>query len=220
MRIAMIFGLTLSTVAFAQRPPARDQAPAALFADLKGAGDTPGVRFFATLPEQARQALNKDGQAVLDQSAKSDGPALIRAVARFDRPIDEVWAIISRPSEQQSYLPHVTQSKTVGDRTADGESVDFVVSFLFTFRYRTQHWFYPEDKRLEWSLDPKGGDGLTEQLGYWQLYRLDDKHTIGEYGTRIVVRGALLNFLRSLGERGGVRDALTAFRQHVDAAKP
>lgn len=219
-RLLVLVGCLVASQAWAERPPPRDRAPAEFFSDLKGGDDTPGARFLATLPEKARKALSQDGQVVLDQQSSASGPALIRAVARFSKPKHEVWAIISRVSEQHSFLPHVEQSKTYGERTAEGEANDYVVSFLFTFRYRTQHWFYADDSRLEWNLDPAGGDGLVEQLGFWQLYELDEHTTVAEYGTRLVVRGAFINFLRSLGEKGGVRDALTAFRKHVDAAKP
>ncbi|MBL8920145.1 MAG: hypothetical protein JNJ54_14865 [Myxococcaceae bacterium] len=202
-----------------ERPPSRDRAPAAFFAEPQGGSTTPGARFIASLPEDARRALAKDLQVVLDQSSKDGGPALIRAVAKFGRPKAEVWELITRTSDQHTFLPHVTQSRRVGERTAEGEVNDYVVAFFFTFKYRTQHWFYPDQSRLEWNLDPSGEDGLVEQLGFWQLYELDEKTTVGEYGTRIVVRGSFINFLRSLGERGGVKDALTAFRRHVNAAK-
>lgn len=211
--------LVLASSGWAQQPPSRERAPAEFFTDLKGGTDTPGARFIASLPEAARKALAKDQQVVLDQTSKDGGPALIRAVARFGRPKAEVWELITRTSDQHTFLPHVTQSKTFGERTAEGERNDYVVAFFFTFKYRTQHWFYADQSRLEWNLDPSGEDGLVEQLGFWQLYELDEKTTVGEYGTRIVVRGAFINFLRSLGERGGVKDALTAFRRHVNAAK-
>jgi hypothetical protein len=219
MRIVTLLAVLFATTGWAQMPPPRDRAPAAFFAEPMGGGDSPGARFIASLPEAARKALAKDQQVVLDQTSKDGGPALIRAVARFGRPKAEVWELITRTSDQHTFLPHVTQSKRVGERTAEGEVNDYVVSFFFTFKYRTQHWFYADQSRLEWNLDPSGEDGLVEQLGYWQLYELDEKTTVGEYGTRLVVRGSFINFLRSLGERGGVRDALTAFRRHVNAAK-
>ncbi len=201
------------------RPPARDHAPAEFFAAADGGVDAPGARFLATLPVSARDAVRREGYALLDQKSAGGGPSLLRAVVRFDRPRDEVFALITQPSQQKTFLPHVEQSKTVGERTAEGEAIDMVVSFLFTFRYRTQHWYYPDEHRMEWNLDTAGGDGLMEQFGFWQLYELDEKTTIAEYGTRIVARGALLNFLRSLGERGAIGDALEAFRKHVHTAK-
>lgn len=219
MRHLLALTCCLSSLALAERPPAREHAAPELFTELKGGSDTPGARFLATLPEAARKAVEKDGQVVLDQKSTSSGPALIRAVARFSRPKAEVWQLITRVSDQSKFLPHVDKSETVGERTVDGEVNDYVVAFLFTFRYRTQHWFYGEEARLEWNLDPSGGDGLVEQLGFWQLYELDENTTIAEYGTRLVVRGAFINFLRSLGEKGGIRDSLIAFRKHIDAAK-
>ena len=205
--VVMLSGL----VAFAERPPARGRA------QLPEGEQTAGARVLATLPAAARDAIRKDGQAVLDSKSKEDG--LLRAVIRFDRPRDEVFAVITQPSAQEHYLPHVTQSKTVGTRTAEGESIDIVVSFLFTFRYRAQHWFYPEQHRMEWNLDPKGENGLTEQVGFFQLYELDEHTTIAKYGMKVVARDGFLNFLRGLGERGGVAEAITAMREHVASTK-
>jgi ribosome-associated toxin RatA of RatAB toxin-antitoxin module len=216
----MLLAALTCSLAWAERPEQKGHAPAELFTNLDGGTDTPGARYLATLTPSAREAVRKDAQVVLDQKIESGGPTLIKAVVRFDRPKAEVFALIAQPSEQHTFLPHVEQSKTFGERTAEGEANDYVVSVVFTFKYRTQHWFYPEAGRVEWALDPKGGDGLAEQEGYWQLYELDEKTTIGEYGTHLTAKGAILNFFRSLGERGAVADSLTAFRKHIDTAKP
>lgn len=200
-----------SLVVFAERPPARHHAKPELLQGTDGL--TPGARFLATLSPSAREELRRKGQVVLDQSANGKDN-LIRAVVRFERPRDQVFAVITQPARQREYLPHVTQSSSVG-RSAEGESVDMVVSFLFTFRYRTQHWFYPEESRMEWNLDPSGEKGLKEQVGFWQLYELDEKTTIGEYGTHVASDSDFLNFLRGLGERGGIADALGSMRKYV-----
>lgn len=211
--------LTLSSLAHAERPPAKGHAAAELFTNSDGGTETPGQKFLQTLSAAEREKLKKDGQVVLDSKVVSGGPMMVRAVAIFKRPKAEAYALITRPSEQSSYLPHVSESKLVGAHTAEAESNDYVVSFLFTFKYRTQHWFYPEDFRSEWQLDPAGGDGLSAQEGFWQLYTLDDETTVGEYATHLVARSAFLNFFRSLGERGGIADALIAFKKHIETAK-
>lgn len=216
---AVVALLTASSVAHAERPPPRGRAPAALLAGSVVDPGTPGARFLAGLPAEARRSLEKQGQVLLEQPGSGAGGA-IRAVLRFERPRDEVFAILSRPSEQSSYLPNVTQSKTVGARSAEGERTDLVVSVLFTIAFRTQSWFYPEEHRIEWTLDPTGADGLVAQEGFFQLYELDERTTLAEYETRVVARGGLLEFFRGLGAKGGVTDALTATRRHVATAKP
>lgn len=202
-----------SLLAFAERPPAKGAAAPEVIAGTDAL--TPGARFLARLPPATRETLRKQGHAVLEQQPGATSDGLLRAVIRFEKPRDQVFAIITQPSEQVGYLPHVTQSKTVGARTEEGEATDMVVSFFITLRYRTQHWFYPEEHRMEWTLDGAGEDGLTDQAGYFQLYELDAKTTIAEYGTRVVAKGGFINFLRGLGERGGVSEALTAVRRHV-----
>lgn len=212
-RLMLAALIVTSVVAFAERPEARGHALPDVMVGVDAL--TPGARFVAKLPPSARAALERDAQVVLDATKDQ---TLVRAVMRFDRPIDEAFAIITQPSRQTTYLPHVTQSKTVV-RSDEGEVNDMVVSFLFTIRFRTRHWFYPEQHRMEWSLDPSGEAGLTEQAGFFQLYALDEKTTIAEYGTRVVARDGFLELLRGLGERGGVAEALTAIRKHVTAQR-
>lgn len=206
---------TLAAFSAHARPPAKGHGPTLPALD---GGGTEGARYLATLPSAVREALERDGLVLLPQPA--GGSTMVRAVARFRRPRAEVFALVSQPAQQQTYVPHVETSKSLGDRTAEGERIDFVVSYVFSLKYRTQHWFYPEEGRVEWSLDPAGGDGLQEQEGYWQLYELDASTTVAEYGTHVAAKGSGLNFLRGLGERGGVEEALTAVRKHVDAARP
>jgi uncharacterized protein YndB with AHSA1/START domain len=202
MKALVVVTLLVSAVAQAQRPPAKGHAQ-----------HTDGAQYLATLPAEKRAVLEQKGLVVLSQK---DG--VVRAAVKFDRPRDEVFAAITQPSTQVGYLPHVTKSKTA-TATRDGEATDMEVSFLFVFRYRTQHWLYPEQHRMEWSLDPSGEDGLTDQEGFWQLYELDERTTVAEYATKVVAKGAFLNFLRGLGERGGVEEALAAFRAHATRAQ-
>jgi hypothetical protein len=217
IRSTSLVTLVLSVSVVAQ-PPARGHSLPEVVVGVDAL--TPGARFLRTLTPPTRAELEKNAQVVLATPGGSGRDGLIHAVLRFERPLDEAFAILTQPSTQATWLPHVTQSKTVGERTAEGETNDLVVSCFFTFRFRVQHWFYAQEHRMEWALDPSGEDGLREQTGYFQLYALDDKTTIAEYGIRVVARDGFLNFLRSLGERGGVAEALTATRTHVAKAKP
>lgn len=189
-------------------------------ASLDGGTPMSGAQYLAGLSPEVRASLAKNGFALLGSQSATSGPSIVRAVVRFDRPKAEVFSIITRPSEQQSFLPHVEKTQTVGEADATGEVIDTLVRFLFVFRYRTQHWFYPEASRMEWSLVPTPDADLSEQWGFWQLYTLNESTTVAEYGTRLKMRGALVNFLRGLGERGGVEEALIAFRKHVHSATP
>lgn len=207
--------VTTSFPSLAQRPPAQGHAPAELLVTTGPA--TPGARFLATLPAATRKALQRNGQVLLDQKME-DTSGMVRAVLRFERPLDEVFALITQPSLQTKYLPHVTKSKTVGEHTPEGEATDMEVTVLVTIRYRTQHWFYPEEHRMEWTLDPSGANGLKEQSGYFQLYALDDQTTVAEYGTKVVARDKLINAVRRGAERASIADALVAMRKYVAAA--
>jgi hypothetical protein len=216
-RIQLLVLLLTPALAGAERPPPKGQ-PTAFASSGDGGTRTAGANYLAALPEAARKTLEKEGVVVLDQQAKEAGPAFLRAVVRFNRPIAQVYPLLSHPAEQSKFLPHVDQSTTFGGRTDEGEAVDYKVVWLFSFEHRTQHWFYPELNRVEWTLLPKPGDSLKEQQGSWQLYEVDDQHSLAQYDTRLVSKGALLEFLRGLGERGAVKDSLNAVRKHVESA--
>lgn len=213
-RSPLLFTALLAALpAFAERPAPKGQPLADLATDPSG-----GAKYVAQLPETIRKTLEKKGHALLEQqSGKDDG--VIRAVIVFERPRAEVFAVLTQPALQKSYLPNVKKSELVGARTAQGEVEDIEVSFLFTFKFRTQHWFYPEQHRIEWVLDESAPGSLSAQSGYFQLYALDESTTIAEYGTRVQLKDGFINFLRSLGEKGGVRDALDATRAHVKKTK-
>lgn len=211
-RASLLLGVAFASLAWADRPPSHGLRDGGTSVD-------DGERFLQTLSASEREHLKKDELVVLNQKAASGGPLMVRAAVHFKRPVNEVFALVTRARDQSTYLPHVQQSKQVEEANAEGERIDFVISMLFTFKYRTQHWYYPEEHRIEWFLDPSGEPGLAEQEGSWQFYALDDGTTIGEYATHVVTRSAFLNFFRSLGERGGVADALTAMKRHVDTTK-
>lgn len=205
--------VAVATSVAAPRPPSKGQASALLYEGLDGGADTPGARYLSTLSETERLALKRDGRVIRDQQNISKGHLV--AVVRFDRSMAEVYAVLSHPSDQASFLPNVTKSKTFGSRTDEAEQVDYEVSVLFTVKFRTQHWYYPEQHRIEWCLDPTGEAGLQEQSGSWQLYKLDELTTVAEYTTRVVVRSSIFNAFRGLGERGGLTESLQATRKHV-----
>ena len=60
----------VSLTAFAARPPARQHASPEVIAGVDDL--TPGARFLATLPTATREAVRKDGQAVLDNKPGVD----------------------------------------------------------------------------------------------------------------------------------------------------
>jgi hypothetical protein len=214
---ALVTALACAAALGEQRPPPRGH-PLELAA-AADAGVPTGRRYLEALPRQAREAVLKDGLVILDQPVASAGSTLVQAVVRFDRPRSEVYALLSHPADQHTFVPHIEVSRPYGERTPQGERDDFEVKVLaFSFKYRTQHWFYPEESRVEWSLDRTGGADLDEQLGFWQLYELDERTTLAEFGTHIRATGPVLDLFRSLGERNTVVEMLTAFRRHVDSA--
>jgi uncharacterized protein YndB with AHSA1/START domain len=202
------------------RPPSKGQPTPAFFEHFDGGvSETPGARYVKSLSTKDQAALARDGLVVQDQLTASGAPMRLVAAVKFNRPVNEVYALLTRPSEHASFLPNVARSKTFGVRTDEAEQVDYEVAMVFRFKFRTQHWYYPEHRRIEWALDPTGEDGLLEQAGSWQLYELDAATTVAQYTTRMVINGAVFNLVRGIGERGGVVQSLLATKKHVEASK-
>lgn len=177
------------------------------------ASDSEGARFARTLDVASQTTLARDGVVVLTRG--SDGGAhAVRAAVFFNRPIDDVYAVLSHAENQAKYLPHLTASRPVGVRTADGQVVDFVVSAIVPLKFRTRLHYSPRERRIEWQLD--SSEVLKEQAGSWQLYPFGDQ-TIAEYKTRLSLRDGPLESLRSLGEREEVEKALAATRRYVES---
>ena len=75
----------------------------------------------------------------------------------------------------------------------------------------------PATSSLLATLDSKKKSDIALQEGYWQLYKLDDNTTIGEYGTRVDTGVAVPSFVQNFLARKDIPKALTAFRKYIDS---
>jgi hypothetical protein len=183
-------------------------------------GKTEGQAFFDSLPVEMQRRLLKEGQALWGEQKETDKGSYagyIKAVAIFKQPKLRAWELMVVPTLQPLYLPRLTGAKTV-DKPENGELVEFKLKVVFSkFKFYTRHWFYPEYSRVEWALDPKKKSDIALQEGYWQLYKLDDTTTIGEYGTRVDTGVAVPQFIQDFLARKDIPKALTAFRKYLDS---
>jgi hypothetical protein len=183
-------------------------------------GKTEGQIFLESLDPEIQKAVLKKGQTLLGEPKQTDNGSYagyIKAVAIFKQPKQRVWELMVVPTKQPLYLPRLTGASTV-DKPANGELVEFKLGVLFsTYKFYTRHWFYPEQSRVEWALDPDKESDIALQEGYWQLYALDENTTIGEYGTRVDTGVAVPQFLQDFFAKKDIPTALTAFRAYMDS---
>ena len=183
-------------------------------------GKTEGQAYFDALPLELQRTLLKEGQSLMGEQKETESGSYagyIKAVAIFKQPKARTYELIIHPTLQPLYLPRLTGAKAVDDPPF-GELVEFKLKVLFSsFKFYTRHWFYPEYARIEWALDSKKKSDIALQEGYWQLYKLDDNTTIGEYGTRVDTGVAVPAFVQNFLARKDIPKALTAFRKYIDS---
>lgn len=178
-----------------------------------------GAAYFKSLPADLQAKLLKEDQVLLaeDKTTDDNYAGYIKAVAIFKQPKKRAWELMIEPTKQVQFLPRLTGA-TAAERPANGELVDFQLKVLFsTYKFRVQHWFYPEQSRIEWLLDKSVKNDIKSQEGYWQLFELDENRTIGEYGTRVETGIAAPKFLQDIFARKDIPKALTGMRKFVDS---
>lgn len=224
LRIGLLCGFLVSAVALAAvtRPasPARTSPFAAPVGELRVVdGLSEGQRFINSLPAEVRQQLNTDRRVLLPEDQSKDGAmaGYIKAVALFSQPKDRVYTLITDPSTQVLFLPRLEQSTTVR-RTAEGELTEFHLAVsLATVKFRTQHWWWPNHSRIEWALDPSWDNDIKVAGGFWQVFALDEKTSVGEYGTQVDTGLPVPEALATYLTRKDMPAALDAFQKYIDS---
>lgn len=187
-------------------------------------GQPTGAAFLGTLSPDVREELKRERRVLLgEQKETEDGSysGLIKAVALFEQPKQRVWELIVDTAMQEEYLPRLDDAEAVWS-SAFGELTEFSLGVLWMdVEYRTQHWFYPEYSRVEWSLwdDPEEEweNDIAHQVGFWQLYYLTPNLTIGEYGTKVDTGVAVPQRLQDFFAKKDIPKALEAFQRYIDS---
>jgi hypothetical protein len=217
----LVLVLTASTAWAGERPAAKGMSPLSspVTTTRKDEGRFAGLAYFKSLPEDQRKELSAKGHILLseDKSGAGTFSGYIRAVAIFKQPKKRVFELMHEPTKQALYLPHLV-SATTQTLAPNGELVEFAIKVMMsTYHYHTQHWFYPEQSRVEWTLDSASKNDIKVQDGYWQLFELSDGATIGEYGTRIETGLAVPKFVQDIFARDDIPKAMLAMRKYIDS---
>lgn len=182
-------------------------------------GQVEGAAFIASLPPELQTRLAAERRLLLpeDRTVGDNMAGYIRAVVLFNQPKQRVFDLITDPSTQVLFLPRLKVSTPI-DRQPVGELTEFhVAAGLFTVKFRTQHWWWPDRTRMEWALDPAYDNDVKVASGFWQVFALDEKTSVGEYGTVVDIGLPVPDALQGYLTRKDMPAALDAFQKYIES---
>ncbi len=152
-----------------------------------------------------------------DSGEGKNKKSLIKASLLFDQPIEKVWSMLKQTNRQKEYLPHLREA-TIITGNNDGNVTQFMLKIMFfNVRYRVDHFFDNKTYRLTWHLDPGYKNDLKELYGYYQLYKVDDTHTLARYGSKVDVGLLVPEFIENILTRKDLPTALGNVKKWIDS---
>ncbi len=82
--------------------------------------------------------------------------------------------------------------------------------------YRLRNHFDWEGNRIWWELDPDFDNGLEVVQGFWELFEIDDRNTLGRFGTKVDVAASLPSWVQDVVTRKKVPAAMKNVKRWVD----
>jgi len=170
-------------------------------------------------PEELIRRLNEKKvvilQEVRERGALSGG--LILGYVIFSKPVDLVYRLLAETSRQREYRPEVTSIETVR-RDEFGPVDEHHLKILFRrFSYRLVYRLEPEMHRISWRLAEDYENDLRAVEGFWELFPIDEEHTLGRFGTQVDVGPAVPGFLQDWITRKNVPRAMEQVRKWIDS---
>lgn len=179
-----------------------------------------GNKVLDRLSVAERQVLQSDG--VLVSAKRGDESAqelrgVIRAYLVVKQPREKAFALLIEPSKQHQYLPRLASSKAIS-RTERGEKTEFLVKIaLFSIRSRVIHQWWPEASRVAWNLDPEFKNDLRKQVGYYNVYSLDEHTSLLEFGTVLETSALVPDTVQDYLTRRDLPESLMNVKKYVDS---
>jgi hypothetical protein len=149
----------------------------------------------------------------------ADGKTIIAAAVIFNRPVDEVWKLLSQPERQEDYLKEVKKSELIKEETRRKWVYFEVDIYAFSIRYTVRHYLYPEIKSIVWELDPEAKNDLSHLGGFWRLYSWREGKTLARYGSQIVPKFKLAKAIVQSLYKNRVRHSLLAVKEYLESVQ-
>ena len=70
---------------------------------------------------------------------------------------------------------------------------------------------------MEWALDPAYDNDVKVASGFWQVFALDEKTSVGEYGTVVDIGLPVPDALQGYLTRKDLPAALDAFQKYIES---
>ncbi len=132
----------------------------------------------------------KSGKIIARNAPKKKGQKSTRVLSAFivDTGMEEAYRIL-RETEKQIEYTKVVQEIEILERTDSYEVVRLKVKFLKgSLTYYNRREWDDEKFRIWWELDPSYKSDFVRLNGYYQLYYINDDHTLVRYASEVILR--------------------------------
>jgi hypothetical protein len=174
-------------------------------------------RLIAAQPQAVVKRLEDEKLVLLASRDGKPSGDFIEALVIFEQPRSRVMRLLSQTARQREYRPELSGVETLA-WSDDGSIDEHRMRVLFVkLRYRVHNHFDFEQGRIWWELDPSSESDLRRLEGFWELYELDEKRTLGRFGTRVDVGPALPTWFQEYATRKNVPATVDHIRLWVDS---
>jgi hypothetical protein len=188
----------------------------ALLASPRAAG-AEGTPAGAILDAQPRELVTRLFEKKVVLLANAGNSSLVEALVLFQKPRDETLKLLIQTARQPEFRPELAKVIEI-ERTPEGTVEEqrmkiMFVSVVYRLRYRVDAPAW----RIEWRLDDRFDNALSEVQGFWELHELDAGNTLARFGTVVDVGPALPGPLQDWATRKNVPQTLDRTRRWVDS---
>lgn len=170
----------------------------------------------AAHPPPLVERLMREKIVVVDPGSNGDG-SMVTALVVFEQPRGHTLHLLSETARQAEYRPELKRIETVERR--NGTSIDehrMKIMFM-QIDYRVRTRYDPKRSRISWKIDPSFENDLQDLEGFWELYELDARRTLGRFGTRVSVGPALPVWVQDYATRKNLPQTMDRMRRWVDS---
>lgn len=172
----------------------------------------------AGLTLEQKQKLAQGEIILLESVVKTPGEkTLIEAALVFNKPPEEVWRFLSKTEDQVKYLDEV-KKVTVIFKSSTGDNLEFTIKLLTKiFVYRQVHQFDEKNLHFRWRLDHDFKSDIKELNGFWRFYPFGSGKTLARYGSRVLLRFSVPDFIQTALTKNNLSRALQSVKKFVNS---
>ena len=151
-----------------------------------------------------------------DPAANGD-KSLMTALVVFEQPRSRAMRMLSQTARQGEYRPELKRVETVKrwDQMVLDEHQMRIMFMRIDYRVRTHYDF--KRSKITWTLDPDFDNDLEVIEGSWELYEIDEDHTLGHFGTKVSVGKAMPIWLQNYATSRNLPQMMERIRRWVDS---